>query len=65
MEKGEHYGTQFSLKIDISEFDTLAEDVKKNFRELLPVRIEQVTKEKLSLLGLNEKSFMMGTREMI
>ena len=65
MEKGEHYGTQFSLKIDFSEFDALAEDVKKSFRELLPVNLEQVAKEKLSLLGIHEKSFMMGTREMI
>ena len=67
VEMGERYGLEFSLKIDVSEFDDthLAENLQKTFREFLPVNLEQVAKEKRSLLGLNEKSFMMGNRNMI
>lgn len=64
---GERYGLEFSLKIDVSEFDDehLADNLQKAFREFLPVNLEQVAKEKRSVLGMNEKSFMMGNRNMI
>lgn len=67
VEMGERYGTEFSIKIDFSEFDDshIAENLQKNFREFLPVSLDQVAKEKKSLLGLNEKSFTMGNRNMI
>ena len=34
-------------------------------RDFLPLSIEQVAKEKRSIMGLNEKSFTMGNRDMI
>ena len=64
VEMGERYGTEFSIKVDFSEFDDnhIAENLQKSFREFLPVSLDQVAKEKKSLLGLNEKSFTMGNR---
>lgn len=34
-------------------------------RDFLPLNMEQIAKEKKSILGLNEKSFTMGNRDMI
>lgn len=67
VEMGERYGIEFSLKIDFSEFDDqkLAENLQKNVRDFLPLNMEQIAKEKKSILGLNEKSFTMGNRDMI
>lgn len=64
---GERYGTEFSLKIDFSEFDeaTMAANLQKSFKEFLPVNLQQVAKEKRSMLGMDEKSFMMGNRNII
>ena len=67
VEMGERYGTSFSIKIDFSEFDDKAvvDNMNKNLREFLPMSIHQVAKEKRSVQGLHEKSFMMGNRNMI
>lgn len=67
VEMGERYGVSFSLKIDLSEFDEthIAANQQKNFREFIPVSMEQVAKEKRSNLGHHEKSFTMGNRNMI
>jgi len=64
---GERYGTSFSLKIDFSEFDEshIADNLQKQFREFLPVSLDQIAKEKKSHLGMSEKSFVMGNRNMI
>ena len=67
VEMGERYGTEFSIKIDFSEFDEfhISDNLQKEFNEFLPVNLDQVAKEKKSLLGLNEKSFSMGNRDII
>ena len=67
VEMGERYGTSFSIKIDFSEFDdkNIADNLQKQFKEFLPVSLDQVAKVKRSHLGMGEKSFMMGNRNMI
>ena len=67
VEMGERYGVEFSVKIDFSEFDNdvMAANIQKSFREFLPASLSQVAKVKRSMLGMDEKSFMMGNRNMI
>jgi len=67
VEMGERYGIEFSLKIDFSEFDdkAIADNLQKRVKDFLPHTIDQVAKTKRSILGLNEKAFTMGNRNMI
>ena len=67
VEMGERYDISFSLKIDFSEFDdkSIANNLQKNSHDVLPHTMDQVTKNKRSMLGLQEKSFTMGNRNMI
>jgi hypothetical protein len=67
VEMGERYDISFSLKIDFSEFDdeSIAANMQKVYKDFLPHSIDQVAKSKRSMLGLQEKSFTMGNRNMI
>ena len=47
---GERYDISFSLKIDISEFDS--ESSKDSVYDYLPKSMDQVAKTKKSILGL-------------
>ena len=64
---GERYDISFSLKIDFSEFDddSIADNLNKIYKDHLPESIDQIAKSKRSMLGLQEKSFTMGNRNMI
>ena len=64
---GERYDISFSLKIDFSEFDdeTVSNNLRKTHKDFLPHSMEQVAKTKHSPMGLHEKSFMLGNRNLI
>lgn len=64
---GERYDINFSLKIDLSENDdaSIAANQYKIDEDFLPNDIDLIAKSKPSLMGLKEKSFTMGNRNMI